>query len=220
MATRDSSSARWVRHHVPESTGRFVVSRAPLHSHGLRGRDLDVIHVHTVPKRLNDRVKKTKSDEVLDGILAGKVVNPVNLLFVQCRLELRVQGSGTGQVMSKRLFDDQPPPAAILFRKQVDAGELCGNPGYEAGRHRHIKTRVVGTGLAADLRQPLPECVEVLWLAEICSLVLGLRREPCDQGVIGLCSPRTASASHGCADERRPQSNPPPLRPAGGSARE
>ena len=64
-----------------------------------------------------DAIGETKSHDVLDCVLAEKVVDPEHLILVQRPQDLRIQRARRIKAMSERLFDHHPAPesaAAVL----------------------------------------------------------------------------------------------------------
>ena len=83
-----------ILHHVPHHTGLVVVSSPVADADLLRHGDLDVVHVVTVPDRLEDGVGETENEDVLDRLLTEVVVDAVNLALVERVMHDLVQGLG------------------------------------------------------------------------------------------------------------------------------
>ena len=80
--------------------------------------------VPAVPDRLEDRVAEPQREDVLDGLLAEVVVDPVDLALVEDLRDVAVQGPGAGQVVAERLLDDHAAPGALLVAR-VDQSRPC-----------------------------------------------------------------------------------------------
>jgi hypothetical protein len=85
-------------HHVPDNALDIVVAGAVLHSNALSHRDLHVIHVVAVPQGLEDGVGEAEGEDVLHGLLAQVVVDPVHLGLVEYSVDGPVEGPGALQV--------------------------------------------------------------------------------------------------------------------------
>ena len=100
-----------VRHHVAQRAGCVVEAAAVADAEFLVDRDLHVVDVVAVPDRLEHAVGEAQHQDVLDGLLAEIVIDPVDLVLVDELQQFAVQRPGRGQVGAERLFDHQPPPA-------------------------------------------------------------------------------------------------------------
>jgi hypothetical protein len=71
-----------VLHHVAQGAGLFVITAAAaFHAEVFRAGDLDVADVFAVPERFENRVGETQDHEVLRGLLAEVVVDPIGVAF-------------------------------------------------------------------------------------------------------------------------------------------
>ena len=70
-----------VWHHVAQRAGRLVKLGAALDTHGFRHRDLHMVDVVAVPYRLEDPIGEAQHHDVLDILLAEKMIHPINLRF-------------------------------------------------------------------------------------------------------------------------------------------
>ena len=68
-----------VRHHVAQRAGAFVVAAARFHPDRFGRRDLYVIDVVPIPQRLENAVREAKGEDVLNGLFAEVVVDPIDL---------------------------------------------------------------------------------------------------------------------------------------------
>ena len=99
-----------IGHHVAQCASRLVKGSAPLYADRLRRCNLHVVDAVAIPHRLEDAIGETKSHDVLDCVLAEKVVDPENLILVQRPQDLRIQRARRIEAMSERLFDHHPAP--------------------------------------------------------------------------------------------------------------
>ena len=127
--------------HVAEHARRVVILAATLDADGLRDAELDVVDVRLVPERLEHPVGEPEGQEVLHGLLAEVVVDPVNLALIPLREHLLVQLDGRGQVVAERFLDDEPDPAFLAL---LEAGgvDVRGDHPEDAGRDRHVEDDV------------------------------------------------------------------------------
>ena len=83
MATRLSSWSMWFWRMSRLAPGLLVEGAAALDAEVLGHGDLDVVHVATVPDRLEDAVGEAEDEQVADGVLAQVVVDAVDLRLVE-----------------------------------------------------------------------------------------------------------------------------------------
>ena len=123
-------------------------------------RDLHVVDVVAIPDRLEHAVGEAQHQDVLDGLLAEIVIDPVDLVLVDDLQQFAVQRLRRGQVGAERLFDHQPPPAAVLLQ-HAGAAELAGDRQEGVGRRRQIE-QAVAAGFARRLQavEPVAQLVE------------------------------------------------------------
>src|SRR5258705_3387427 len=95
---------------VAPDAGALEVPRAPLDPHGLRHRDLHLIHVAVVPERLEDPVPQAEDQDVLDGLFDKIVVDPQDLALGEDRVDQRVQLARGFEVVAEGFLDDDPLP--------------------------------------------------------------------------------------------------------------
>ena len=103
-----------VRHHVAQRASRLVKRAAPLYADRLRRGNLHVIDAVAIPDRLEQAIGETKSHDVLDCVLAEKVVDPENLVLVQRAQDAGIQRARRIQAMAERLFDHHAAPEPML----------------------------------------------------------------------------------------------------------
>ena len=113
-----ASSWRMVLDDVAQRPGLVVELAPPLEPDRLGDRDLDRVDVAAVPDRLEQPVAEPEDGEVLDGLLAEVVVDPIDLLLGEDLADLSIQRLGRGGVESERLLDDDArpsPPTTAAF---------------------------------------------------------------------------------------------------------
>ncbi len=113
-----------VLHHVAKRSGLFVVGRAALDAEALRDRDLHLSDSLAAPERLDEHVRESEHEEVLDRLLAEVVVDAVDLLLLEVPPGDAIQLLGGGEVPAERLLDDDPgPPRARVEARGPEARE-------------------------------------------------------------------------------------------------
>ena len=81
-----------------------------LDADGFRRGDLDMVDLLAIPQRLEQAVGETQRHDVLHRFLAEEMIDPVNLMLLQCLQDLGIEGLGRSEVVAERLFDDDPAP--------------------------------------------------------------------------------------------------------------
>ena len=102
--------------HVAQKSGVFKIFRPMLDPDGLRHRDLDGINIVAVPDRLENKVRKAEHQNVLNGLLAEIMVDPVDLAFTQTVPQGAVKLLRALQVAPERFFDHHVAPRHIADR--------------------------------------------------------------------------------------------------------
>ncbi len=78
-----------------------------------------MVDVPAVPHRLEDAVGETEHQDVLNRLLPQVVIDPVHLVFPEVLEDLSIQGSSGLVVVTKGLFDDEPPPTTFVLVRQA-----------------------------------------------------------------------------------------------------
>ena len=151
---------------VAHRAGSFVVSAAVLDSNLLRDRDLHRVDQVGVPYRLENRVGKAKSKDVLDGLFAEVVVDPEDGVLGKCLLQRLGQLTRRLQVRSKRfLHDDAVEPSA---GRQAGRLNLHRDQRIRRRRGGAVEDSVTGNvPRVVEFLQLLRQSLEVFLLAEI-----------------------------------------------------
>ena len=148
IAVMVSSWNKMVGNHVAKGAGGFVEAAAMLDANGFAGGDLHVVDVITIPKRLDDVVRKAKDHQVLDGLFAEVVVDAIDLIFSENLFQVVVQLDGGSEVMTEGLFDDDASPVMVVFLGEPYLPKLLDDGGKEAWRDREIE-EFVALGVVA-----------------------------------------------------------------------
>ena len=85
IATRQSNWSRWFCTMSRNAPGAFVISGARFHPERFRRGDLDMIDVAAIPDRLENRVREPQNQNVLRGLFAEKMIDPVGLTLRRTR---------------------------------------------------------------------------------------------------------------------------------------
>src|SRR5207245_1023702 len=125
--------------------GLVVVGAARLYADRLRDGDLDLGDVAPVPQGLEDAVGEPKHQEILDGLLAEIVIDPVDLLLAKDPAEAAIERPRAVVVVSERFLDDDAGPAALGAR-QARGAEVLDDRVVEARRCREVEETGRGAG--------------------------------------------------------------------------
>ena len=163
-----------VLEHVAQHTGLVVVAGSVANVDILGHRDLHMVHVVAVPDGLENGVAKAEEQDVLRGLLPQIVVNAVDLVFLEDGMEGMVEPLRGGQIMAKRLLDDDAPPCVRLVI-HMHRAQAFGDGRVERRRGRHI-IQPVGRA-ALHLAEEGPEMLIVAGRVEVAPRVPQLIRE-------------------------------------------
>src|ERR1700691_335796 len=107
------------------------------------------------------------------------MIDAVNLIFLQHTLDLPVQRLRGIQIVAKRLFDHNAPPAAIPLDRQTSFSQLLNDVRKKLGRGRQVK-KVIALGVALKVHglEPLPEFQKCVRVPKIATLVKEPLPEP------------------------------------------
>ena len=124
--------------HVAERSGLLVVGPSMLDAEVFRDGDLDVLHRVAVPDRFEDRVGKAKRQEILHGLFAQVVIDPIDLGLLKVAMQQRIQGPGRMKVVSEWFLDHDADPAATLEEcGAVQSFNGAGHGGRRQGQVEH-----------------------------------------------------------------------------------
>ncbi len=91
MAVSARSWVRWFCTMSLHDPGSVVIARPAPDAEGLGHGDLDAVDAVPVPEGLEERVGEPEHQEVLDGLLAEVVVDPVDLFFLEIAVHESVE---------------------------------------------------------------------------------------------------------------------------------
>jgi hypothetical protein len=176
-----------VRDHVPQRPGLLVVAAALLDADRLGHGDLHVVDVAPVPDRLEDAVGEPEDHDVLDGLLAQVVIDPVDLALGEIAAQLLIEGAGRFEVLAERFLDDHPAPMPLRFGQKPRRAELVHHR-REHGRRRRQVIEMIALGLLrrVHLRQQLTEGGEGRGRGEIARQVMDAAQERVAHRGVGM----------------------------------
>ena len=93
------------RDHVADVPDLLVERPSTLDADVLGHRDLHVVDVPAVPRGLEHPVREPEGQDVLHGLLAQVVVDPIDLRLVEHRVDVRVQLLRAHEVAPERLLE-------------------------------------------------------------------------------------------------------------------
>ncbi|KAI6760174.1 hypothetical protein HG531_013375 [Fusarium graminearum] len=96
---------KMVLHNITNDTKLVKVTSTSLGTKWLLECDLNVVDVVSVPRSAEERVTKSKDQDVLDHLLTKVMVNSEQLLLVPIRLEGLLKLTGAGKILAERLLD-------------------------------------------------------------------------------------------------------------------
>ena len=166
---------------VARRPGLLVERAATLDADRFRHRDLDVIHVASIPERLEDPVAEPEDQQVADGLLAQVVVDAIDLRLAEDLADLAIQTLGRLEVVAERLLDDDPAPAAVVALViEADAPKAGDQAGELRRLHGEIEEVVpAGPVRLVDGLEMRGEALETAGIVEVELVVddpLGERR--------------------------------------------
>jgi hypothetical protein len=94
-----------VLHNITDDAELVEVASTSFGTKWLLEGDLDVVDMVSVPGSAEERVTKSKDEDVLDHLLTKVMVNSEQLLLVPVRLEGLLKLTGAGKILSERLLD-------------------------------------------------------------------------------------------------------------------
>ncbi len=174
-----------VWHHVPQRPRFLVVAAAMLDPDALGCRDLHVIDVAAIPHRLKDAICKPEDQDVLDGLFAEVVIDPVNLAFIQHLPEFVIERSGGSQVVTERLLNDDAAPGAAGLERETLHAELPNDLAEETRCGGQIE-QVIAAGPSGlvHLREQVLEMLVGMRVPKITRDVIQTLGEPVPQSGI------------------------------------
>src|SRR5258708_28951607 len=101
-----------VLNHVAHGPGFIVIPSPVSHAQLFRHGQLYMINIIPVPERLENRIGKTKSQNILNSLFSKVMINAINLVFGKDAFKKFIEGFGRLQVASKWFLND----VSFLFR--------------------------------------------------------------------------------------------------------
>ncbi len=92
--------------HVSNGADVFVKLSTALDAEGFGHRDLHALNVLAIPDRLEKRIRESKVEEVLDGLLAQVMVDPENLGLWKAAVQHLIQRLRRLEIPPERFFHD------------------------------------------------------------------------------------------------------------------
>src|SRR5207245_7434018 len=101
--------------HVAQRTRLVVIVPAPFDANRFGSGDLQMIDPIAIPNRLEETVPEPEHHDVLDGFFPKEMIYPVDLTFAQDTEYLLIKSMCRGQIVPKRLLDDNAAPNPFLL---------------------------------------------------------------------------------------------------------
>src|SRR5580704_5309850 len=178
-----------VRHHVTECAGCLVEAASLFHTNRFRRSDLHMVNSIAIPYRFKQTIGEAERHNVLNRILAEEMVDPKDLILVQCALDAGVQFARRVEAVAKRLVEDDASPkwrlAALVFALigELRLTELLDDGAEQAVGDREIKDDIP-TGALGLLRlaENIAQIVVELGLGQVAANI----RHLCSQLLPGV----------------------------------
>ena len=104
-----------IRDHIPQGSGRIVITAAKLDAELFGNGDLNVVDEIAVPDRLKDAVAKPEDQDVLYGLFAEIMIDAVDLALLENLQQVSIEIFGRFEIVSERFFKYEAPPITVLF---------------------------------------------------------------------------------------------------------
>src|SRR3989442_1529735 len=158
-----------VLHDVANCTDLFIKTTAPLNTELLGQCDLHTRDVIAVPDGLQKSVGKPEIEKVLDGLLAEKMIDPVNGRLRKRLMQGPVQELRRGQIAAERLLHNHA---------RVERGTRFRQPFHNDGKHARWNCQIMQRPFcfAEYLAQSLVSCLVVIVAIDVLK-ALGQFRE-------------------------------------------
>ncbi len=126
-----------VLEHVAQHADAVIKTRAMSNADCLSHCDLHMVNVGAIPDRLEDGVGKAGEQNILHSFLAEIMVNAIDLVFVECFVDLLIQSDCGCQVCAERFFKHHAPPASVLMQLTCCI-KIINDDGENRRRKRHV----------------------------------------------------------------------------------
>jgi hypothetical protein len=118
----------------------------------------------TIPDRLEHAVRNSQHQDVLDGLLAEVMIDPIELTLFDQPQQVVIQRLRRRKVRSERLLDHQSPPCFFLLLEQADVrGRLADR--LEGVRRNSLVIEVIADTLLRQAIEMRLQVVEVSGLS-------------------------------------------------------
>ena len=152
---------------VTRRADTVVIAGTTRHADILGMRDLHMVDVIIVPDRLIHRVRETKCQYVLHGLLTEIMVDTEHTRWIEHLGDHTIQLLGACQIMPERFLDDHTTPSTFRRFRQTAIGQLSGNLRERARRHRHVERMVASRAtIAVKLGNSVRQSFERLRIVE------------------------------------------------------
>ena len=94
--------------HVSQYPGMIIVSSPMLHTEGLRSGYIDMIDVRAVPEWFENRIAKSKYQDILNRLFRQIMIDAVDLAFLEAFVEPPIELNSRAQIPTKGIFDHDP----------------------------------------------------------------------------------------------------------------
>ncbi len=135
---------------VAGGTDTVVVAAPPAETDVLGHGDLHAVDVVRVQHRLEHLVGEAQCQEVLDRLLAQVVVDAEHRRLREHAVDHSVELLGALEVVTERLLDHHPAPAALRLVGQPGFRQLLADLRERLRRDRQVE-RVIAAGAALDV---------------------------------------------------------------------
>src|SRR5271156_6276677 len=99
---------------MSQCAGTLIKFAAAFDADGLGGGDLNMVDMVAIPQRLEQAIGETQHHDVLHGLLAKKMVDPINLMLLQRLQDFGVECFGGREIVAKGFFYDDAAPGSVL----------------------------------------------------------------------------------------------------------
>ena len=132
-----------------------------------------MVDVLVVPKRLKDRIRKSKHHDVLRRLLPEVMIDSVGVLLIEHSLHLFIELVGSLPIFSKRLLNDHPSPATILSFRKTELLKLTKNALEFRRAHAEVEQTVTARAvLRVKSIQFLSQLAISIFVAKLAAVIV------------------------------------------------
>src|SRR5258706_13803219 len=125
-----------VLNHVAHGPGFIVIPSPVSHAQLFRNGQLYMINIIPVPERLENRIGKTRSKNILNSLFSKVMINAINLVLGKDVVKKFIEGFGRLQVAYKWFLNDDS--CLLRVGSKFMLGKVLGDRGEEARGYREI----------------------------------------------------------------------------------